>query len=173
MLIAIFSDTHDHMHHMRTAIDQLKERGITIGIHLGDFCAPPALELLADSGLHWYGVWGNVDGDRLMSWLRIKDKGTVDIGTDDFHTLELEGRKLFLTHYPDIAKIAAISGEFDAVFHGHNHKAAAEMIKTNGGPHSETLLANPGELCGFRYGTPTYGIYDTEQNTLEHVQLSP
>jgi putative phosphoesterase len=171
MYIAIFSDSHDHMDNIQAAVDLVKQRGITTGIHLGDFCAPRALELLADSGLHWYGVWGNVDGDRLLAWQRIKDKGTFDIGTTDFRELELEGRKLFLTHYPEIARIAALSGEYDAVFHGHDHQANMQTIKTNGGPHSETLLANPGELCGFRYGTPTFGIYDTEQNTLEHLTL--
>lgn len=168
MLIAIFSDTHDHLHHMRTALDMVKEKGITTGIHLGDFCAPPAVELLADSGLKWYGVWGNVDGDRMLAWERVKDKGTVDMVTTDFRELELEGRKLFLTHYPQIARIAALSGQYDAVFHGHNHQASTEVVSAHG---KETLLANPGELCGIRYGTPTFGIYTTEANTLEHVAL--
>ncbi|MEZ0286375.1 MAG: metallophosphoesterase family protein, partial [Candidatus Paceibacterota bacterium] len=136
MKIAIFSDSHDHLDHLQAAITYVKAQGITTVLHLGDFCAPPVFEVLGESGLQWYGVWGNVDGDRLMCWLRVKDAGNVDIGTDDFRELEIGGRKLFLTHYPRIAQIAAASGEFDAAFHGHDHIAAAELIKTNGGPHS-------------------------------------
>lgn len=172
MQIAIFSDSHDHMQHIRTALAQVEGRGITTGIHLGDFCSPMAMEILAESGLHWFCVWGNVDGDRLANWLRIKDRGTIDIGTEDFRDLEIEGRKIFLTHYPEIARLAALSGKYDATFHGHDHKAASEVVTTDG-EHKEVLLANPGELCGFRYGVPTYGIYDTDQNTLEHITLSP
>lgn len=165
MKIAVFSDSHDHLDKVAAAVAQVKASGITTGLHLGDFCAPPIFEFLADSGVHWYCVWGNVDGDRLLSYQRVKDKGTVDIVPTEFRELELEGRKLFLTHYPRIAEIAASCGEYDAVFHGHNHQVRNEMI-------NDTLLANPGELAGFRYGTATYGIYDTDTNTFETIELS-
>lgn len=172
MKIAVFSDSHDNLPALRAALDQVRERGITVGLHLGDYCAPFVLALLAESPLHWYGVWGNNDGDKLAGWLNVKDSGNVDIPSTEFRELELEGRKLFLTHYPEIAKIAALSGEFDAVFHGHNHRAAVDTISTNGGPHAETLLANPGELCGVRFGSATFGIYDTSDNSLAHVTLN-
>lgn len=164
MKIAVFSDSHDHLDKMRAALNQVKERGITTGLHLGDFCAPPAVECLAESDIHWYCVWGNVDGDRHLSADRVKDKPNMDLATAEFRELELEGRTIFLTHYPKIAEIAATSGMYNAVFHGHDHKMRNEMI-------GETLLANPGELGGFRFGTASFGIYDTETNTLEHVTL--
>jgi uncharacterized protein len=171
MEIAVFSDSHDHLDKVQAAIAQLKERGITTGLHLGDFTAPPILEELANSGLRWFCVWGNCDGDRLLSYQRVQQQGTVDLVTTDFRELELEGRNLFLTHYPRIAEIAAVTGMYDAVFHGHDHKIRNELIDTNGGTHTQTLLANPGELGGFRYGTASYGIYDTTDNSFELVEL--
>jgi putative phosphoesterase len=164
MLIAVFSDSHDNMENIKKAVELAKERGITRGLHLGDFCAPPTLTLLATSGLTWQCVWGNVDGDKLLSYQRVQEHGTMDLVPEDFRELEIEGRKLFLTHYPQIARIAALSGSYDATFHGHNHEANQEVV-------GKTLLANPGEIAGFRFGKPSFGIYDTETNTFEHVYL--
>lgn len=169
MLIAIFSDSHDNIDNITKALELAKDRGISQGIHLGDFCAPPALELLAKSGLRWYCVWGNVDGDKLLSYQRVAPYGTVDLVSTDFRELDIEGRKLFLTHYPEIARIAALSGQYDAAFHGHTHLAASETINVN---NKQVLLANPGEIAGFRYGKPSFGIYNTETNILEHLALA-
>jgi uncharacterized protein len=171
MKIAVFSDSHDHLNHVQTAVEQVKARSITTALHLGDVCAPPIFEYMADCGLKWFTVFGNCDGDRMLCYQRVEEKGTIDMVSTEFRELELEGRKLFLTHYPRIAEIAAVSGEFDAVFHGHNHQMRSEVISTHGGPHAQTLLGNPGELGGFRFGTPSYGIYDTEDNSFELITL--
>jgi len=170
MLIAVFSDSHDRMDLIDLALFQVAERGITYGIHLGDYCSPTALEKLAASGIKWKCVWGNVDGDKLKAYQAVESYGTIDIVPEDFREITVEGRQLFLTHYPDIARIAALSGQFDAVFHGHNHVAAEEMVTAANG--KETLLANPGELCGFKFGEPSYGIYDTEHNSFEHIRVT-
>jgi len=166
MKIAILSDSHDHLDNLRAAIAQCEERGLTQGIHLGDFCAPFAVRLLSESKLNWIGVWGNVDGDRLKNTDRAG--ANVDIGMSDFREVELDGKKIFLTHYDQIGRIAALSGQYDAVFHGHNHIAAQEVIENNG---KQTLLANPGEICGWRFGKPSFAVYDTENNAVEHIWL--
>ena len=57
----------------------------------------------------------------------------------------------------------AKTGNYDAVFHGHNHDKKTEMIE-------DTLLANPGELAGVK-NPPSYGIYDTKTNTIEIFSL--
>lgn len=164
MKIAIFSDSHDRLDRVQQAIDLVKERGITQGIHLGDFCAPPTTSLLGESGIHWTCVWGNCDGDKLLCYRRVEKLGTMDFADGDFREHEVDGKKLFLTHYPQIARIAALSAQYDACFHGHNHEMNQEVI-------GKTLLANPGEICGIRFGKPSFGIYDTETNTFEHVLL--
>lgn len=164
MKLAVFSDSHDNMENIKKAIELCKQAGITRGLHLGDFCAPPSLTLLAESGLTWQCVWGNVDGDRLLSYQRVAPLGTMDLVAEDFRELEIDGKKLFLTHYPQISRIAALSGLYDACFYGHNHEAKQEII-------GKTLLANPGEVAGFRFGKPSFGIYDTETNLFAHVLI--
>jgi len=164
MFIAVLSDSHDRTDHLEYALHQIKERGITTAFHLGDFCAPFVLQQLVDSGLTIYGVWGNNDGDKLRG-TSMTANSHVDLVPDDYRELELENRKIFLTHYPQIARIAALSGQYDAVFFGHNHQASQEVISGS----KQTLLANPGEIYGMRTGKPSFGIYDTETNTFEHI----
>lgn len=169
MHIVVFSDTHDHLPNTRLAIEKAKTRGLSRGLHLGDFTSPPTIQLLADSGLTWQCVWGNCDGDKLLPFRRVQDKGTLDFADEDYREIDVDDRKLFLTHYPDVARIAAISGLFDAVFYGHNHEANSEMIKAANG--NEVLLANPGELCAIKTGKASFGVYDSENNTFEIVWL--
>ena len=164
MKIAIVSDSHDNLVNIERGLKMIEERGIANGMHLGDYCAPFAIELFAKSGIQWKGVWGNVDGDKLKCYQRVQPYGTMDLAEGDFREILVEGRTLFLTHYPEIARIAALSKKFDAVFHGHTHIAVQEMVEN-------TLLANPGELCGARYGEPSFAIYDTETNSIENVSL--
>jgi len=151
MRIAIFSDSHDHTENVTKALGIVQAQGITNGIHLGDFTTQPILDLLLASTLSWTLVRGNNDVN-------------LPIPQDDFQEVTFEGRKLFVTHYPQIARVAALSGKYDACLHGHTHIAAQETIGT-------TLLANPGELCGRRYGKASFGIYDTKGNKIEIIYL--
>jgi len=163
MLIAVLSDSHDRTDHLEQAINLIKERGITHAFHLGDYISPFVLLQLAESGLSIQGVWGNNDGDRTTG-LKVA-AGRLDIADEDFRELEIDGRTLLLTHYPQIARMAALSSKYDAVFFGHTHIASQENIGT-------TLLANPGEIYGMRSGTVSFGIYDTDTNLLEKVVIS-
>lgn len=64
MKIAIISDIHDHKANLNEVIRLAKERGVQEAIVLGDFCAPPTVRQLVDSGLRCRCIYGNNDGDR-------------------------------------------------------------------------------------------------------------
>jgi putative phosphoesterase len=158
MLIAVFSDSHNEASNVTKALEHARTLGITTGIHLGDFTSQSIITALYNSPIVWIGVWGNMDEE-----IR-NNKTPLDIVSVDYREVTLEGRILFLTHYPTIARMAALTGKYDAVFHGHTHLAYQELLKN-------TLLANPGELCGTRFGKATYGIYDTTDNSFKIVQI--
>ncbi len=169
MIIGICSDSHDSLEALQAAITAFREREITTAFHLGDFMAPFMLKEMADAGeIQWYGVWGNNDGDKLMGY-QVSRHGKVDVATGDFRELELAGKKIFLTHYPEIGRIAALSGKYDAVFHGHTHQLYQEVVTLADG--REVLLANPGELYGKRTGKTTCMVWDTESNEVEVITL--
>ena len=75
--------------------------------------------------------------------------------------LEFDGKKIAITHYPKYANALVRTGDYNAVFYGHNHTAKSENIES-------CLLANPGEILG-AFEEPRFGIYDTETNAIEFV----
>ncbi|MFO7780341.1 MAG: YfcE family phosphodiesterase [Spirochaetia bacterium] len=164
MRIAVTSDIHDNLGNLERALTSIRERGLEAMLFLGDFCAPFTLKQMGDgfSG-PVHAVFGNNDGDQ---FLLSQIAGGLAHVTLYAHLAEIEigGRQIALNHYPDVARRLAQSGAYDAVFSGHDHTRNIQTLGT-------TLWANPGEIMG-RFGDPSYGIYDTETNGFEHVELS-
>ncbi|MEK6959962.1 MAG: metallophosphoesterase family protein, partial [Nanoarchaeota archaeon] len=72
--------------------------------------------------------------------------------------------KIFITHYPLLAKPMAKSGEYDAVFYGHDHVKNMDKIK-------DCIIVNPGEISAHKTGIATFAMYDTKTNTAEIIEL--
>lgn len=166
MKYAVMSDSHDNFYNLEQAVKIIKQQGIKTCFHLGDYCAPGFVAAMVKlEEINWICVWGNVDGAKAKILLDHGDKANFDISPEAFREMELPEGKIFLTHFPLLASNVAKSGEYKAVFHGDNHAKKVEKLE-NG-----TLLANPGELAGFATGQPSFGIWDTEVNEIEIVDL--
>lgn len=156
MIIGIISDSHDNMPNIYKAIEFFKKEKINTVIHCGDVCAPSVMKEMAEkfSGeIHL--CFGNVDGDRLkMEELAEKLPNMHIYGERGF--LEIDGKKLAFSHYPEKAKIIAESGDYDCVFYGHDHKAWEAKV-------GNCFLRNPGTLAGL-FAKPTFATYDTKTN---------
>ena len=50
------------------------------------------------------------------------------------------------------------------MIHGQTHQ---QEMKTRG----ETLIVNPGEACGWLYGTPSAAILDLDSREVEFISL--
>ena len=163
MKIAVFSDSHDNIQSLETALQQVRASGAQMLLHCGDLCAPFMLNRL---GMHFQGpihaVFGNNDGDgRLLQTI-----------AGNYEHLNLHGlyaeirageRNIALIHYPEPALRIAQSGHFDLVCYGHNHLKKVESI-------GNCVLANPGEILGMN-GTPTWGLYDCDTGIFEHQSI--
>jgi len=158
MKIAIFADVHDNAHNLVLAFDAIKDKKIEKILFLGDFVGAAIGKLLVSSPIPVFAIWGNNDGDRSMiTKFSFEEGSNLEVGFDTYDIVDYAGRKLFLTHYPLIAKPIAKSGEFDAVFYGHNHLKAKEKVK-------DCLVVNPGEIGAYKTGIASYAIYDTKTN---------
>lgn len=134
MRILLFSDSHGDIRGMEKAIR--KNDGVDMIIHLGD-CVSDILRIMDAFGKYRYEfVQGNND------WSR---------GYPQEKTLELEGRRIFITHghqynvkydYRRIASRGSAIGA-DAVFFGHTHEP--EEFFSDG-----MLVLNPGSVSGSR-----------------------
>lgn len=165
MKYGIISDSHDNYYNLTKAVEELERRGITVGFHLGDICAPLMIDILAKSFIHWYLIWGNCDGARSLMLLRNKNAANLDFAPESHRELELPEGKIFLAHFPILSQNAAASGIYKAAFYGDNHQKKMEMLP-NG-----ALLANPGEIAGTRTGQPSFGIWNPNENSFEIVDL--
>jgi putative phosphoesterase len=160
MRVAILSDIHDNIWKLEAALEEMRA---DVLLFCGDFCAPFTLRQLAEGFAGpVHVVFGNNDGDQLLLCRVAAEYDHVSLH-GEFAELELDGRRVAVTHYPEIAEAFASGDRFDLVCHGHNHERIIER-------RSETMLVNPGEVMG-RLGTATYAVYDTRTGGAEFVDI--
>jgi len=165
MKIAIISDIHENFHNLILALQEMEKQQIEQILCLGDLINPGIAKVLANQAIPVFMIWGNNDGDKVEITLASKRAGsqlTVSVRTYDF--IELAGRKIFMSHYEDLALPMAKTGLYDAVFFGHNHEVSSEKI-------GDCWLINPGELAASKTKIATFSIYDTKKNTVETLTL--
>lgn len=168
MRVGILSDTHDHWPNIDQVAAYLRSKNIQTLAHCGDVCAPLSLVHLTEvfpGEIHY--VLGNVDGDPFLMVERTRDLERVHHHGKELGQLKIGNLRIALQHYPKLARGLAMTGEYDAVFYGHNHIQCLEYLPVAG---KEVLLANPGTLSRMDRN-PSFGIYDSNQNSIELLAL--
>ena len=110
------------------------KNGVEAVIHAGDFCSPftlPEFKPLFDKGVKMHAVFGNNDGDRVLLARRGGDSVTF---TDFACIVTLDGRKIVVMHYPELADDLFRLGAYHLVVYGHNHK-----VRVDGGRRSSSI----------------------------------
>lgn len=167
MKIAILSDIHDHIWNLEKVLTEIDGK-VEALVFCGDMVAPFTAGILGNVGLPIYACLGNNDEDHIGLLKKGGENFTWFFLSQEFGTVELDGKKIAFCHYPKLGELLAKSGEFDAVFHGHTHNSRNEM-------YDNCLLVNPGAICGIQNGKPgiaSYAIYDTTSNTAAIIELS-
>ena len=164
MKVGVISDIHDNIHNARIVFKELKEKQVEKILFLGDANSPFIAKDMANLGIPVVYVWGNNEGDEVTITKFILG-GHEDsiVSSESFLSIEIDNRKLFLVHFPELAEIAINTDMFDAVFYGHNH----EKLKEKRG---EKLFMNPGSIFANK-GLASYAIYDTEMNDAEIFEI--
>jgi len=157
MHIGILSDIHDNIWALEDLLPRLEQCDAILC--LGDLCAPFSLAMLAEGFAGpVHVVFGNNDGDKLLLARTASQAGNVTLH-GSLAELQLGGRSIAMTHYPNVARALSRSGVYDLVCYGHDH----QRVST---PVGRSLLVNPGEVMG-RLGVRSYAIYDTETHQAE------
>ena len=169
MKIGVVSDSHDDGRRLAAAVAQARDWGAQAILHCGDIIGPNTLNAALAFGLPVHAVHGNNLGDlpRMMRAAHESAGALMYYGGDA--SLELGGRRLFMIHYPHLARGMAATGDFDAVFCGHSHEAAIDATDNIRG--GRTLLVNPGTVAGL--GAPaTFVLGDLADLSFEvrHLQ---
>lgn len=146
MKICIVSDSHDHRALLAAAVQDAQRQGAQAVLHCGDLVAPSTLNAIRPLGLPIHVIHGNNAGDlyQLAKLAHEPGSGVHYYGQDA--DLSLHNRRIFLVHFPHYAQAMALTGDFDLVCHGHEHRAHIERIKNIKG--KETVVINPGTVGG-------------------------
>jgi putative phosphoesterase len=163
MIVAVMSDSHDHIWNVRKALEIIKSHQAKAIIHCGDLIAPFVLKELAkfEGPVHW--VLGNNDGEQyLLTKLSLTElTNTKPYGF--MGTLNLDAASIAFTHYEEMGYALAHTGQYDLVCCGHTHAHRLERI------HQTTLL-NPGEIMG-KDGPGTFCLFDTVTKDVRLLKL--
>src|SRR3989344_474317 len=164
MKICIVPDSHDHREHLAAAVTEAKQLGAQAVLHCGDLVAPSTLHAIIPLGLPVHIVHGNNTGDLFhLSKLAHKPENRVQYHGQDGSFI-LHGRRIFIVHYPHYAKAMALTGDYDFVCNGHEHRAVIERIRDIKG--KETLRIDPGTVGGVS-APATYVLGDLEKMEFE------
>lgn len=155
--ICILSDSHDHREPLAAAVKEAKALGVEAILHCGDLVAPSTLHAIVGFDLPLHIIHGNNAGDVFhLSKFAQQYPSRVHYHGQDA-ALALAQRQVFMVHYPHYAKAMALTGDFDLVCNGHEHRAVIERVRNIKG--KETLRIDPGTVAGVS-APATYVIGD-------------
>lgn len=158
MKVAVISDIHENVHNLIEAIQMIESEKCDILFCLGDVGRSKLFQVMFTLKIPVYFTFGNHDGNvikdtKMLEWYEfwghVRSNGI-------YQRVEIDGRKIFLTHYDDLAQTVAKSWEFDACFGGHEHIAFEKYFE-------DCLCVNPGEITGTRTSKPSFYIYNTKK----------
>ena len=144
--VCIVSDSHDRADPLGAAVAQAASEGAQVVIHCGDVIGTQTLRPALAVGLPIHVIHGNNLGDpvSLSRWARERPQQLHYHGQDA--RIELDGRKIFVVHYPEYGYAMACTGDWDLVCCGHSHVAVMDQVRNV--RNTTTWLVNPGTIAG-------------------------
>jgi len=165
MKIAIISDIHENFYNLVSFYEKIEQSDVEQILCLWDLMNNGIAKILAHSGIPVQMIWWNNDGSKVAITKTSLSQGSkLSVAEESFDIFEIAGRKLFLTHYPVLARPMAKSWDFDAVFFGHTHSSFSQQV-------GDCLLLNPWEISTNKTGQATFALYDSDTNLAEIIKL--
>ena len=164
MIVGIIADTHDRLLLLDKAVMQLNEEKVELVLHAGDYIAPFVVPHFKPLKADLIGVFGNNDGDRELLRKRFTELGAEIRGR--FAEVVVEGLRIAVLHGDEEELLRSLinAESHDIIVHGHTHEAKTYR-------KGETLVINPGEVCGYLTEKPTIAILNTKTLDVKTVLL--
>jgi len=165
VIIGILADTHDRLPLVDKAVKRLNEEKVSLVLHAGDYIAPFVIPHFKQLKADFIGIFGNNDGDKDMLRKRFTEIEGAEI-RGKFTEVIIDGLKIAMLHGEEEELLRAlINAEgHDVVVHAHTHEAKTYR-------KGETLVINPGEVCGYLSGKSTIAILNTETLEVKIIQI--
>uniref|UniRef100_A0A7C4QGZ3 Phosphoesterase n=1 Tax=Schlesneria paludicola TaxID=360056 RepID=A0A7C4QGZ3_9PLAN len=161
MRIGIFADAHDHLDHLRAAVNVFNRARCELVVFAGDlvssFAAPPLRHLKC----RILACFGDNEGNKTGVAAGFKILG--EIGEPPFGFRTPDGVRIVVTHM--LSSLRNDPGEFDVCIFAHTHRA--EVFRDDHG----RLYVNPGETSGWSFHQPSVALLDTSPLFAQIVRL--
>ena len=156
MQIGILADSHDCLPRIKDVIDRLNSEPIELVLHAGDYSAPFVTDYYKALKPRMIGVFGNNDAEKIKLRDRLAEAGHEIRGR--FADVRADNLRIALTHgdEDDLLRSLTSCGGYDVVVFGHTHQA--RIVE-----EEQTLVINPGEICGYLTGKSTFAVLNTPE----------
>jgi hypothetical protein len=154
--IGILADSHDCLPRIKDVIDRLNSEPIELVLHAGDYSAPFVTDYYKALKPRMIGVFGNNDAEKIKLRDRFAEAGHEIRGR--FADVRADNLRIALTHgdEDDLLRSLTSCGGYDVVVFGHTHQA--RIVE-----EEQTLVINPGEICGYLTGKSTFAVLNTPE----------
>jgi len=165
MKILVLSDIHENFDNLSRVLEKIPDLWVEKIFCLWDLINWWIWKILCKQSIPVHIIWWNNDGNKTWVIRSIYDANNwSSYSNNEFDALEIDGKKIFLTHYPIIARSIAKSWDYDVVMYGHDHLKFNEMIWN-------CLLLNPGEISAHKTWSCTYAVFDSNTNEAKIYEL--
>jgi putative phosphoesterase len=160
MKIGIFADIHDHLDHLRKAVERFNAESVELVLFAGDLVSTIAIPPLKKLNAPFVGCFGDNEGNKigLLSGIRIVGQLAEP---PLVHTIE-DGTRFAIAHMK--SQLRKLS-DYDVAIYAHTHKARIHRDEAG------RLLINPGETSGWSFGRPTIAFYDSTERQATIAEL--
>ncbi|MDH5794872.1 MAG: metallophosphoesterase [Candidatus Bathyarchaeota archaeon] len=164
MRIGIIADTHDRLPLIDKAVQKLNEEEVELVLHAGDFIAPFVASNFRPLKAKMIGVFGNNDAEKDLLRREFDAIGAQIRGR--FAQITVNHLKIALLHGEEMSLLEALinTDSYDVVVYGHTHQAEVHRV-------GNTLVVNPGEVCGYLSDRATIAFLDSETSDVLVISL--
>lgn len=165
MKMGVIGDSHDNLKNIEAALSILISNKVDVILHTGDIISPFSVKLFTKIETPSYFTFGNNDGEKLLLKEILSSSKNCNLVWPKA-LIELRGYKIILLHGEDeyLVESLAESNKYDLVAYGHWHKIVNKKV-------NNTMLVNPGELCGYLTGRASLAIIELEKKEAEIIEI--
>jgi putative phosphoesterase len=161
MLLGIFADSHDHLDHLRRAVEVFNAARCETVLFAGDlvstFCTPPLRKLACKI----VGCYGDNEGNKAGLQAGFSILGTL--AEPPVYWTSPDGLRFVIVHME--RQLREATGDFDVCIYAHTHKPRQYRDERG------RLFLNPGETSGWTFGRPTVMLFDTATREVQVIEL--
>jgi putative phosphoesterase len=162
MRIGVFADSHDHLDHIRRAVEVFNQHACDLVVFVGDLVSSFAIPPLRQLRCPVFACFGDNEGNKIGVAAGFRILG--QIGEPPYCVKTSDGTRLLLTHM--LSHVKKLEGDFDVCLYAHTHKP--ELWRDERG----RLFLNPGETSGWSFGKPTVAILQTNPFSANFINLT-